>query len=94
MAAALRRQGHAVTFTINRDAHNYVGLARHARSASSGFAGAGVGVEVGHMARTHLIGLLLGTEEDWSGAFEALLARIAPSRRARRGDATSSAPSG
>jgi hypothetical protein len=31
------------------------------------------------MARTHLIGLLLGTEEDWSGAFEALLARIAPS---------------
>ena len=32
------------------------------------------------MARTHLIGLLLGTEEDWSGAFEALLARIAPVR--------------
>ena len=31
------------------------------------------------MARTHLIGLLLGTEEDWSGAFEALLARAAPS---------------
>jgi len=31
------------------------------------------------MARTHLIGLLLGTEEDWSGAFEALLTRIAPS---------------
>jgi hypothetical protein len=25
------------------------------------------------MSRTHLIGLLLGTEEDWSGAFEALL---------------------
>ena len=33
------------------------------------------------MARTHLIGLLLGTEEDWSGAFEALLARTAPSVR-------------
>jgi len=30
------------------------------------------------MARTHLIGLLLGTEEDWSGAFEALFERIAP----------------
>jgi hypothetical protein len=30
------------------------------------------------MARTHLIGLLLGTEEDWSGAFEALLAAAAP----------------
>jgi hypothetical protein len=30
---------------------------------------------------THLIGLLLGTEEDWSGAFEALLARTAPAIR-------------
>ena len=27
------------------------------------------------MATTHLLGLLLGTEEDWSGAFESLLAR-------------------
>jgi hypothetical protein len=31
------------------------------------------------MARTHLIGLLLGTEEDWSRAFEALVARAVPS---------------
>ncbi len=30
------------------------------------------------MSRTHLIGLLLGTEEDWSGAFEALMTRVAP----------------
>jgi hypothetical protein len=30
------------------------------------------------MARTHLIGLLLGTEEDWSQAFETLVARAAP----------------
>jgi hypothetical protein len=30
------------------------------------------------MTRTHLIGLLLGTEEDWSGAFEALLAAVNP----------------
>ncbi len=30
------------------------------------------------MAHTHLIGLLLGTEEDWSGAFEALMHRSAP----------------
>ena len=30
------------------------------------------------MTRTHLIGLLLGTEEDWSGAFEALLSATAP----------------
>ncbi len=30
------------------------------------------------MARTHLIGLLLGTEEDWSGAFETMIARAAP----------------
>ena len=30
------------------------------------------------MTRTHLIGLLLGTEEDWSGAFEALLAATSP----------------
>jgi hypothetical protein len=26
----------------------------------------------------HLIGLLLGTEEDWPAAFETLLARIGP----------------
>lgn len=31
------------------------------------------------MAHTHLIGLLLGTEEDWSGAFETLMRRVAPS---------------
>ena len=30
------------------------------------------------MARTHLIGLLLGTEEDWSEAFETLVARTGP----------------
>src|SRR5919109_1377628 len=30
------------------------------------------------MTRTHLVGLLLGTEEDWSGAFEAMMARLAP----------------
>ncbi len=30
------------------------------------------------MATTHLIGLLLGTEEDWSGAFETLLAHTDP----------------
>ena len=30
------------------------------------------------MTRPHLIGLLLGTEEDWSGAFEALLAATSP----------------
>jgi hypothetical protein len=29
------------------------------------------------MARTHLIGLLLGTEEDWSAAFETLIGRTA-----------------
>ncbi|MDQ3958193.1 MAG: hypothetical protein M3273_07735 [Actinomycetota bacterium] len=27
---------------------------------------------------THLIGLLLGTEEDWSGAFEAIMRRLDP----------------
>ena len=27
---------------------------------------------------THLIGLLLGTEEDWPTAFETLLSRIGP----------------
>jgi hypothetical protein len=31
------------------------------------------------MARTHLIGLLLGTEEDWSRAFESLVQRAARS---------------
>ena len=33
---------------------------------------------------THLIGLLLGTEEDWSAAFETLMARLAPRDLARR----------
>src|ERR671914_62407 len=31
------------------------------------------------MTRTHLVGLLLGTEEDWSGAFETMMSRLAPS---------------
>jgi hypothetical protein len=30
------------------------------------------------MGRTHLIGLLLGTEEDWSRAFETMISRAAP----------------
>ena len=30
------------------------------------------------MANEHLIGLLLGTEEDWPGAFEAIVARVGP----------------
>ena len=30
------------------------------------------------MSSDHLIGLLLGTEEDWPRAFETLLARIGP----------------
>ena len=30
------------------------------------------------MAGTHLIGLLLGVEEDWPGAFESLLRRLDP----------------
>jgi len=30
------------------------------------------------MAATHLIGLLLGTEEDWPHAFETLLSRLGP----------------
>jgi hypothetical protein len=32
------------------------------------------------MARRHLIGLLLATEEDWPSAFEALLGRLGPIR--------------
>ena len=30
------------------------------------------------MTRTHLIGLLLGTEDDWPTAFEQYLGRLAP----------------
>jgi hypothetical protein len=33
------------------------------------------------MARTHLIGMLLGAEEDWPAAFESLLRRVDPSVR-------------
>jgi hypothetical protein len=32
------------------------------------------------MARTHLIGLLLGTEDDWPTAFEEIVARLGPIR--------------
>jgi hypothetical protein len=32
------------------------------------------------MARRHLIGLLLGTEEDWPTAFESIVARLGPIR--------------
>jgi hypothetical protein len=32
------------------------------------------------MANTHLIGLLLGTEEDWPTAFEAILSKLGPVR--------------
>jgi hypothetical protein len=32
------------------------------------------------MARSHLIGLLLATEEDWPSAFDAMLARLGPIR--------------
>jgi hypothetical protein len=32
------------------------------------------------MAKRHLIGLLLATEEDWPTAFESLLRRIGPIR--------------
>ena len=45
------------------------------------------------MAREHLIGLLLGTEEDWPTAFEALVRRLGPITYARR-DARADAPSG
>jgi hypothetical protein len=38
-----------------------------------------------HVARNHLIGLLLGTEEDWPTAFETLVSRVGP---IRRGDET------
>ncbi len=31
------------------------------------------------MTRTHLVGLLLGTEEDWPSAFETMLERLSPS---------------
>jgi hypothetical protein len=36
------------------------------------------------MAETHLIGLLLGTEEDWPAAFEAIVARLGPIRTGGR----------
>ena len=40
----------------------------------------------------HLIGLLLGAEEDWPRAFEALLQRVGPVTRT--GPSTSSGPGG
>ena len=38
------------------------------------------------MARTHLIGPLLGTEDDWPTAFEQYLARLGPPHLTRRRD--------
>ena len=43
---------------------------------------------------THLIGLLLGTEEDWPRAFETLLARVGPIKDARGTTHHRDAPSG
>ena len=67
-------------------------LARHARPAPRGAARARLGIESRPMTRTHLIGLLLGTEEDWSGAFETMMARLGP-RSSTAASATSSPPS-
>ena len=41
----------------------------------------------------HLVGLLLGTEEDWPTAFETLVARLGPVEDAN-GAPTASTPSG
>ena len=41
---------------------------------------------------THLIGLLLGTEEDWPTAFETLVSRLGPVTDGA-GDATASTSS-
>ena len=56
-------------------------LARCARPVSSQYARRRPGGRQTTWRATHLIGLLLGTEEDWSGAFEALLERTAPAVR-------------
>ena len=42
----------------------------------------------------HLIGLLLGAEEDWPQAFEAILAPVGPGRPIRRQHAHALAASG
>ena len=42
---------------------------------------------------THLIGLLLGTEDDWPAAFETLVSRLGPITDAS-GPSTGSPPSG
>ena len=42
----------------------------------------------------HLIGLLLGTEEDWPRAFETIMRRIGPGPRGRRRASTPSTSSG
>ena len=42
---------------------------------------------------THLIGLLLGTEEDWPAAFETLIAPARADHRRRRASGTRSRPS-
>ena len=47
-----------------------------------------------HVTRTHLIGLLLGAEEDWPQAFEAILRRVGPVTDADGRDARPRAASG
>ena len=78
VATALRRQGHDATPARQPRRAQLRRLARRARPAPRRRSSRAPGGRVPVMARTHLIGLLLGTEEDWSGAFETMIARAAP----------------
>ena len=44
----------------------------------TGHRGSGKSRIISHDLSEHVIGLLLGTEEDWPAAFEALVSRIGP----------------
>ena len=88
VAAALRRQGHDVAprhqprrpqLDAWRDTLDPHLLDLLARAWTRDMKSRATGTACSPMTRTHLIGLLLGTEEDWSGAFEALLAPPRPS---------------
>ena len=86
MAAVLRRQGYPVAFARGAGRAQLDRVARRPRPASDRTAAAGVRAiwKGGAMADVeHTIGLLLGTEDDWPRAYEALLRRLGRGHRRR-----------
>ena len=81
MAATLRRQGYPVTLRRGAGRAQLRGLAGRVRPAPGRAAAASVGPsgrEISVSTDNHIVGLLLGTEEDWPAAFTEIMRRTGP----------------